>query len=671
MLSEITELQDNAVSLIEDRMDKQDIVVFRAPTGSGKTYMMADYMNRVLSKRNDVVFLVSSLSSGGLAEQNYEKFVQYSETGLFKNIDPFLISTDDASEASIFIPEDRNVYVLPRDLYKEKSKLKQTGAFSRFLVNLTKGRGKQIWLIRDECHDATNKLDAENEYFSKILNCSATPFGNGKRKMGVPDVEITDAEAVQAKLIKEVTYHPESETIKDALEEYRHIKREYQKELGINPCLIIQVSNKGKVEEELDLLRHELDTNYSDLKWMYILDKTGSGSETNDKNLNKLPMSEWRDLAKRNTSSIDVIIFKLTIKEGWDIPRACMLYQIRDVKSETLTEQVIGRVRRNPKLVDFETLTPKQQALCLNAHVWGRHDLFGRPNRVVKAVVPGSSELTVKTTRLKTPLPKNVFDVRQCIESSHGERLTVKSIFTLYKEQNAANKDIRDLMNDYVKDYEDWFGFVNNLDAIKREYNNGICNYRDSMYVNQTAEILPAESWYEEQEEFKLRRIGDWLWQRDDGDDFTFDSDAELEFADILKDLARAEKLVKNIGSDERAQYLWAKNYLPGSQIFFEYYLNGIHKSYPDFIMKDKFDRVHIFEVKSVNKSARQQISEEEYEEKVRALIECYKFASEKTGQDFYIPIKDGSDWTIHHMHDGGHEVLYSIRELKKIIEKK
>ena len=33
----------------------------------------------------------------------------------------------------------------------------------------------------------------------------------------------------------------------------------------------------------------------------------------------------------------------MVISEGWDIPRACMLYQIRDSKSKQLDEQVMGR----------------------------------------------------------------------------------------------------------------------------------------------------------------------------------------------------------------------------------------------------------------------------------------------------------------------------------------
>ena len=61
----------------------------------------------------------------------------------------------------------------------------------------------------------------------------------------------------------------------------------------------------------------------------------------------------------------------MVISEGWDIPRACMLYQIRDSKSKQLDEQVMGRVRRNPRLLDFETLDDRAKQLAMTAWIWG------------------------------------------------------------------------------------------------------------------------------------------------------------------------------------------------------------------------------------------------------------------------------------------------------------
>ena len=81
MLQEVIDLQQKAVDKLFRLacLGKKDIT-FRAPTGSGKTRMMADFMNRMLSVRKDCIFLVSSLSKGELARQNYETFAECSET---------------------------------------------------------------------------------------------------------------------------------------------------------------------------------------------------------------------------------------------------------------------------------------------------------------------------------------------------------------------------------------------------------------------------------------------------------------------------------------------------------------------------------------------------------------------------------------------------------------
>ena len=375
MLTEAKELQKRAVGNLVDAIKTKDEITFRAPTGSGKTYMMADLMNRILEKNDDVVFLVSSLSKGDLARQNYNKFCEYSEKGDFPHINPFLISSEIADEERLFVPIDYNVYLLPRDLYKAKSRLMQ-GAMESFLQNLTMdkffgGCGKKIYLIKDECHIATKNLDTLSEkFFAKIMNFSATP--NLKRGQN-PDVEIKDDEAVAVKLIKQVELGDDEDTVEDAIVKFESIKKDYHNLLGVNPGLIIQISNKDRAEYEWNnIVLPELNkAEHQDLKWMLIVDDDKK-CDTNDiLKAKKIPVSRWKDYAKEGTATIDVIVFKMVISEGWDIPRACMLYQIRDTKSKQLDEQVMGRVRRNPRLLDFETLSVSAQNLAMTAWVWG------------------------------------------------------------------------------------------------------------------------------------------------------------------------------------------------------------------------------------------------------------------------------------------------------------
>lgn len=386
MLKEARELQEKAVhkliSLIKVKGKKE--FTFKSPTGSGKTYMMAMLCDEILNENKNAIFLISSLSKGGLASQNYNKFKEYTDKGLFNNINPYLINTDISSEEKIKIEHYHNVYFLPRDLYKEKSRLKENGnpleSFLReitgisdcesMLLNYTlRNDFKEVFLIKDECHIATNNLDELKKYFVKVINFSATPK---IRKGQDPDVTITEDEAVSASLIKEVEWNTDYSVSFDAvIKKFEELKSEYISKIGtINPCLIVQISNKDKAEEEVKRIK-EVINKHKELKWMLLVDKE-KDCDTNDiVKAKKRPVSTWKNLVKENTSSIDIIIFKMVIIEGYDIPRACMLYQVRDTESKTLDEQVVGRVRRNPILVNYENYSKEVQNLVKKAYVYG------------------------------------------------------------------------------------------------------------------------------------------------------------------------------------------------------------------------------------------------------------------------------------------------------------
>ena len=165
MLQEAKDLQNSAVTrLVSVLSQGKKEYTFKAPTGSGKTYMMADFMNRILATRNNVVFLVSSLSKSELAEQNYNSFCTLAQNGTFPKLNPYLINSETSGEGSLYIPTDYNVYVLPRDLYKDKSKLKEEGTFLNFLQTTTGDllsggtAGKSIFIIKDEISLKSKKM---------------------------------------------------------------------------------------------------------------------------------------------------------------------------------------------------------------------------------------------------------------------------------------------------------------------------------------------------------------------------------------------------------------------------------------------------------------------------------------------------------------------------------
>lgn len=93
MLPEIKALQKKSVNklikLLTNQSDQKEFT-FQAPTGSGKTHMIAEMMDILLAKKHDLIFIVSSLSTSQLAHQNFEKFQQYKKNG-FKFLKPIEI----------------------------------------------------------------------------------------------------------------------------------------------------------------------------------------------------------------------------------------------------------------------------------------------------------------------------------------------------------------------------------------------------------------------------------------------------------------------------------------------------------------------------------------------------------------------------------------------------
>lgn len=711
MLQEIIQLHDEAVTALVEKVHKKNVITFKSPTGSGKTYMMADFMDRILSERDDVVFLVSSLSKSELAKQNYDKFCEYKGHGEFPNLNPYLISSEVSGEEGVFVPIDYNVYVLPRDLFKKGGRLMQ-GAMDNFLQTITSnlfgnGLNKQVYLIKDECHQATNNLDTISiDYFSKIVNISATPkLSRGQ----VPDVEVTEEAAVNAKLIKTVEWNEEESDVSEAIKKLKEIKKDYLNLLDVNPCLIIQISNKDKANDDLARIYDVLNRpEHKDLKWMLIVDKDKDCNTNDVFKAKKLPVSRWKDYAKSKESTIDIIIFKMVITEGWDIPRACMLYQMRPTQSDQLDEQVVGRVRRNPRLLDYERLTPEAQELAMKAWVWGVKKkeqqklfyatLFDEPTDITE-------KIRVRTTKLRPLTKKPGFDINEFMSQQPDDNRYL-DIFTLYRKFKKAEPEVQALAYEYADRPCMWLRFTENIDAVIKESTRYVCNYKESMELttNEAGKVIdvsfPVESTYTDNG--NNMTIDDWVWKRKaiKGSSFAFDSEAEKEWASIIQNLAKddtnepdprrvAERVVvgkrnpnagqKNIdGSVEpdklnpSRKYLWGKNFIANSDIKYEYCLDGIHTSYPDFVMEDCFGRIHIFEVKSVNiaNATPTAFDSEAYKRKMNELIRCYKQASVMTKHIFYLPVMKEDMWNITRLLNGEQDTL-TLDQFKDYVKTK
>lgn len=685
MLDDVKNLQERAISELVQSLSEKDDVVFKAPTGLGKTFIMARVMDEVISKDDNVVFIVSSLSKANLAQQNYDKFNEYLELGLVQHLNPHLISSETSCESALYIPSVNNVYVLPQALYKAKSKLKGQQAFLKLLLEI-KNHGRVLYLIKDESHVATNNLDELKSFFTKIINISATP----KKK---PDVEISEQDAVNACLIKRVQYCSSADYGDDdfsvdslqykellkALDYLKECKKDYLEKSNINPCLIIQISNKDLGEKQFNVIERALGlSEYKDLKWVGYA-KDPKVCQTNDQMIKTSPQ-KWEKYCKPNDSTIDVIIFKMAITEGWDIPRANMLFQIRDSKSKQLDVQVLGRVRRNPRIMDFEKITDeKERRLFTTAYVWGIKDNSSEQKSVdvtLKGSVPDGNrikneiqeEIKVKITKLADLNDtQSNFDIDTFLKEKQTPE-SCKSIFELYNELTKSSNRIqveckRYMFSSYDDEYSKYFVFVNNLSEIKSKVKTILSSDSSSIEVVKNSlgkdlEVsLPYNSLYFQNKKYSLQDVKGVWNNGSDMREFTFDSDSEKKWLyKMLQDFS-----IKKISLDEEKDILLVgKNYLQNSEIKYEYYADGSHFSYPDFVLKDKYDRIFLFEVKSMNISSSLQIDTKVYQEKVEILKDLYSKVSSKVEHYFCLPILNGKSWTVHCYYKGVH---YELKE--------
>lgn len=713
MTEAMQDLQKKAVNELFEKMKGNDKeLTFKAPTGSGKTYMMSALMDKILSEDENVVFLVSTLSKGGLAEQNFKAFERFGREK-FANLKPFLIeSKDEKSEGMVEIARGFNVYVLARDLFGEKRVLKTQGVLVNFLNDITGNVldenqiCKKVYLIKDECHQATNnldELDKKRGFFSKVLNISATP-------KQIPSVKIETTEAESVNLIKKVEWHEEETNINEILAEFERIRNEYVAyEIGVRPCLIIQISNQSKAEGEIKELKEAI-LQRAALKYMIILDESNAKKcETNDElGKSNLSIKKWKNYAKENQSSIDIIIFKMVISEGWDIPRACMLYQVRDSKSKQLNEQVIGRVRRNPRLTDYELLSKEQQDVINRAYVYGLR-LENEENSAIEVKLKGEihkglfaneiiNEFKITITRLDRNKAERLnFDAQRVLEKCTEQGKD--DFFALFNKLEKAK--ISHLCKEYAEnDSLKWFDFANNAATLKKEFEKIVTNYDESISTKDENKVelkghLALESFFIKNDK-KAMNLKQWIWdlktqdRYDDSKKFTFDSEAEREFAFVISQIL--DKSVKQINLfDDKKIYLFGKNYPYSSEIKFEYYLDGYHFSYPDFILKDKQERIHIFEIKSLNSmnsstfngAELQNLKDDDlarlggYERKIVELGRVYKALSARAeiSYFFWLAIKQTNEkWLLHCFKDGKNLYngeLFNEREFENELQKR
>ena len=351
-------------------------LIFKAPTGAGKTIMMAEFL-RCLDKNyqfhEDKAYVWISFGGDESYMQSKNKLYQYFNEGTDMN----LKDVNNLSEGKLY---KNNIFFINwskiKGTDKESKKLRKSGGagyggdavFDDFIKKTRSER--DIVLIIDEAHTETDTHLAHEVVDlidpRIILKVTATPkdlpniSDVSQKKAGF--VEVLESDVIASGLIKEKIITQTEEDVKklgnkqlsedEIMLELAYNKRlelkKYYKELGldINPLVLIQLPSDYKEKEEVQ-------TNLKDLVLSYLKQKGVKENEIAIWLSGKKDGEKLKYIADNN-NKINFMIFKVAPATGWDCPRAEILVMFREITSPTFHTQIIGRIKRMPEAHHYE-----------------------------------------------------------------------------------------------------------------------------------------------------------------------------------------------------------------------------------------------------------------------------------------------------------------------------
>lgn len=374
---QLSNSQKNAVNQLIEKYhawkfkQKEKTVDFSAPTGSGKTFIISNFVAELLRNKNPaekIVVFLATLSSSKLPKQFAEKVkskymdhlswkfdVEYkmapsSKTTSAKDYEPRLIAANNT------------MIIVGRSSFTKSSIFIQRGCFEKFLAQI-KNENYQLVYIRDEAHHGGKKENKKLDNFETKIQTAADfvirMTATAKNPQNVVAITEEDLFEDQIQLLKNkpiVNYAIDRLKNKSSkLELLDHCLKVFKQEVipayqkacqtinkTIHPAFLIQVDSEHKEnsKEFKDLIK-DVKKRIQNLNLNYAIYFDRIKTSNLRENVNLLEISE-------NQSPIDVILFKIGPATGWDIPRACMLLQLRNVSSWTLMQQTSGRIKRNP-----------------------------------------------------------------------------------------------------------------------------------------------------------------------------------------------------------------------------------------------------------------------------------------------------------------------------------
>lgn len=351
-----------------------EVCVFQAPTGSGKTVIVAKFIEGLIKElqNDDLCFVWMTIGKGNLQEQTHHAlrtiFDGAPRTSLVE--EEFGGGRERIVQNEVVVANWEKLRTKERGTGEWKNLLMKDGEKLNFRDVLEKTREqRKIVLIIDESHINADTARA-NELRELIgadivVEVSATPRRpqqelNFAREvaLGAAGYVIVEPKDVidEGMIKKELIINEEIASV-DASEESSQtviLEAAYQKRLKlkeafeeegslVNPLVLIQIPVAEAGEAKIESVKR-------------FLSEKGINEENGRLAIWLAEQkSETIDWISESDNEIEFLIFKQAIDTGWDCPRAHILIKFRETQSVIFEIQTVGRILRMPEQRHYHT----------------------------------------------------------------------------------------------------------------------------------------------------------------------------------------------------------------------------------------------------------------------------------------------------------------------------